>query len=375
MKQSDFPARLATPIAANAAGSDIAAIPATQAHPGDGTASLALGFPPETFIARSAGGVPPRGQDMNGLLNLISKILRAYQAGCWGMFDSGFAQSIGGYPAGAVVSGTTPGTFWVSTTDDNVSTPGASGAAWQNLFTGYLPLSGGVVSWLTVEGALVQEGFDGVFAQASPTNPQIGDYINYPTFSSKAKGRGGQFSMGLQEQVGTTFRAVLSLQFNDGTWRYIRWSQNQRLNDSQYGDVAYVSDLQNYAARSDLQNYATHADLQNYAPASSLQNYVAATTYANDFATSDNRVINLAYGHRIQAFTVPNVVHAGSGTNYVTFPVAFSGTPVAVVANASQNGDMDVWTYNWSSTQFAINIPPDSNSSNETVSIIAIGPR
>nr|WP_156508131.1 hypothetical protein [Acetobacter malorum] len=59
MKQSDFPTRLATPIADSAAASDIATIPTTQAHSGDGTASLALGFPPETFIARSAGGGAP----------------------------------------------------------------------------------------------------------------------------------------------------------------------------------------------------------------------------------------------------------------------------------------------------------------------------
>ncbi|GAN69275.1 hypothetical protein [Acetobacter orleanensis] len=357
MKQSDFPQRFAVPIAQNAAASDVSAIPATQASTGDGTVSLALGFPPETFIARSAGGVPPRGQDMNGLLNLISKILQAYQAGCWGMFDAGFAQAIGGYPAGAVVAGSTPGTFWVSTADDNVSPPGAAGARWQNLFSGYLPLSGGTVSWLNVSGQLVQEGFGGIIAQASPTNPQTGDFINYPTFGSIAEGRGGKFYVGLQEKVGTTFSALMSLQFSDGSWRFVGWGQNTRIHDSQFGDVAYTSDLQGVAHASDLKNY------------------VASSTYNNDFGTEDSRVINLAYGHRIQAFTVPNVQNSAGGTNYVTFPVAFSGIPVAVLANTSQDGDMDVWTYNWSSTQFAINIPSTSGDHNKTVSIIAIGPK
>lgn len=347
MKQSDFPTRLATPIADRAAASDIATIPTTQAHSGDGTASLALGFPPETFIARSAGGVPPRGQDLNGLLNLISKILRAYQAGCWGTFDAGFAQAIGGYPAGAVVSGTTPGTFWVSTADDNVTMPGAQGAAWQNLFTGYLPLSGGTVSWLSVNGPVVVEGFGGLTAQAIPTNPQVGDYINYPSFASKAEGRGGQFLVGLQEEVGTTFRALLSLQFTDGSWRYVQWGQNRRINDSQYGDIAYTSDL---------------------------NSYVSAGLYNSDFGTSDGRVINLAYGHRIQAFqaSVGNGTTAGT---WVTFPVAFSGTPVFYQANSCGNSDdvtdTDYWCYGATATGLFVRPRNHQGPAN----IIVIGPK
>ncbi|GBQ08481.1 hypothetical protein [Acetobacter cerevisiae] len=347
MKQSDFPTRLATPIADNAAASDVATIPTTQARSGDGTASLALGFPPETFIARSAGGVPPRGQDVNGLLNLISKILRAYQAGCWGTFDAGFAQAIGGYPAGAVVSGATPGTFWVSTADDNVSTPGADGAPWQNLFTGYLPLSGGTVSWLNINGPVVQEGFGGITAQAAPANPQNGQYINYPCFTSKAEGRGSQLLFGLQEQVGTTFRALMSLQFGDGSWRYVHWGENERISDSQYGDVAYTADL---------------------------GAYVSADLYNSDFGTSDSRVINLAYGHRIQAFQA-SVGNGSTAGSWITFPVAFSGTPVFCGAhscgNQSDPTDTDYFCYGATATGMYVR----PRSTNGPANIIVIGPK
>ncbi|MCP1241781.1 hypothetical protein NKW51_04075, partial [Acetobacter lambici] len=137
MKNTDDRKLFGTPIGAAAAAGNIATIPPTQATAGDGTASVALGFPPETFIARAAGGEPPRGQDMNGLLNLLSSAMQVLQAGYLGPFDAAFAQSIGGYPAGAIVAGAAPGAFWVSTADANVSTPGADGATWKSLFDGY----------------------------------------------------------------------------------------------------------------------------------------------------------------------------------------------------------------------------------------------
>ncbi|MFT9044571.1 gp53-like domain-containing protein [Acetobacter orientalis] len=53
-------------------------------------------------------------------------------------FNAQLAAAMGGYPLNAVVADTTtPGTFWVSTADANVSTPGADGATWQSLFNGY----------------------------------------------------------------------------------------------------------------------------------------------------------------------------------------------------------------------------------------------
>jgi hypothetical protein len=136
MKSTDDRKLFGAPIGASAATGNIAVIPQTQTTAGDGTASVALGFPPETFIARAAGGEPPRGQDMNGLLNLLSSATQVLQAGYLGPFDETFAQGIGGYPAGAIVSGATAGTFWVSMADANVSTPGATGATWQSLFNG-----------------------------------------------------------------------------------------------------------------------------------------------------------------------------------------------------------------------------------------------
>ena len=156
MKSTDDRKLFDTAIGASAASGNIATIPQTQATAGDGTASLALGFPPETFIARAAGGEPPRGQDMNGLLNLLSSAMQVLQAGYLGPFNSDFAQGIGGYPAGAIVAGSTAGTFWVSTADANVSTPGATGATWQSLFNGYATQAWANGQFLQLAAAAVQ---------------------------------------------------------------------------------------------------------------------------------------------------------------------------------------------------------------------------
>ncbi|MBO1325324.1 hypothetical protein K2X14_11705 [Acetobacter sp. TBRC 12305] len=153
MKQSDDLGKFDALIGASASSSDIATVPATQATAGDGTASIALGFPPETFIARAAGGVPPRGQDMNGFLNRLSRAVQVLQAGYLGPYDATFAAAIGGYPQGAIVSGTVAGTFWVSTADANTTVPGATGAAWQSLFANYTATSDADLRYVRASGA------------------------------------------------------------------------------------------------------------------------------------------------------------------------------------------------------------------------------
>ncbi|MCX2567319.1 hypothetical protein OQ496_12740 [Acetobacter suratthaniensis] len=164
MKSTDNRRLFGTLIGASAATGNIVTIPATQGTAGDGTASIALAFPPETFIARAAGGEPPRGADMNGFLNLLSSAVQVLQAGYLGPFDAAFAAGIGGYPAGAVVSGSTAGTFWVSTAEANTTVPGATGANWKSLFDGLAQLSGGnnlSGTQMVTNGDIISETFHG----------------------------------------------------------------------------------------------------------------------------------------------------------------------------------------------------------------------
>lgn len=134
MNQSDIPARFPIPFANNAGGAYIRTIPQAHVAPSgsDAPASLYDGFPPETFTALGAGGVPPSGKDFNGLLNQVTAWARWQAAGGPAVFNSSFSTSIGGYPKGAQVASTvTAGKIWVSTADANTTDPdGGSPANW-----------------------------------------------------------------------------------------------------------------------------------------------------------------------------------------------------------------------------------------------------
>ena len=101
----------------------------------NGAASLTDGFPPLNFLPVGSGGVPPFGQDMNGVLNQITQWLQWQNAGGPLPYDSAFSTSIGGYPQGAVLAGATAGTVWLSIVDDNTSNPNTGGANWINIAT------------------------------------------------------------------------------------------------------------------------------------------------------------------------------------------------------------------------------------------------
>ena len=92
----------------------------------DGAASYTDGFPPLNFIPVAAGGVPPFGADMNGILNQVTQWEQWMQLGGPIRYDSVFQNSVfpGGYPAEARVgSNTTTYLIWQSTADNNTTNP------------------------------------------------------------------------------------------------------------------------------------------------------------------------------------------------------------------------------------------------------------
>ncbi|WP_308719014.1 hypothetical protein [Komagataeibacter xylinus] len=108
---------------------------------------------------------------MNGFLNLISAAIQPLQAGYLGPFDATFAAEIGGYPSGAIVSGSTVGVFWVSTADNNTTTPGDDGAAWQSLFNGYASQAWANLQYLRLSYSSTQTVTGPVAFDTSPTVP------------------------------------------------------------------------------------------------------------------------------------------------------------------------------------------------------------
>jgi hypothetical protein len=137
MLASSIPKKLPIPWANSAGGSYIRSIPTgSQIGVQAGAASLTDGFVPLNFTPVASGGVPPFGQDMNGILNWMTQILQWYQAGMPAQYDPVFALAVGGYPKGAVLEGSGVGTFWISTADSNQTNPDAGAASFTGSISG-----------------------------------------------------------------------------------------------------------------------------------------------------------------------------------------------------------------------------------------------
>ena len=69
-----------------------------------GAASLQAGFPPETSLPLSGGGIPPKREDMNALGYAASFPQYFLQMGGYYTYADNIAEAIGGYPLGAVLT-------------------------------------------------------------------------------------------------------------------------------------------------------------------------------------------------------------------------------------------------------------------------------
>lgn len=134
MNQASVPPKFGIPWGNSAGSAYIRSIPSnSQIGITNCAASLTDGFPPLTFTPGASGGCPPFGQDFNGILKQLSQWSQWSGAGAAPLYDSGFSSSIGGYPSGATLSNaSTPGCYWVSTVDANLSNPDSSGANWNS---------------------------------------------------------------------------------------------------------------------------------------------------------------------------------------------------------------------------------------------------
>lgn len=90
-----------------------------------GAASWMDGFPPLTMTPIAAGGIPPSGLDMNGVLHAVSEQSLWASSGAGVKFDPDWAsnQNIGGYAKGAMVLRSDGTGYWISTKDNNTTNP------------------------------------------------------------------------------------------------------------------------------------------------------------------------------------------------------------------------------------------------------------
>ncbi|HID8658945.1 TPA: hypothetical protein ACXISM_004492, partial [Salmonella enterica subsp. enterica serovar Horsham] len=138
MNRSDSPKKQPKPFGVN--GQRGAILPTTPA--GDNSASYEQGFPPITMILKSAGGLPPKGQDMNQILYELSALGRWSSTGALNTFDSEFASEISGYPSGAMLISDDGERIFINTTEGNLSDPNNNGAGWKDALS-YLGLGEG----------------------------------------------------------------------------------------------------------------------------------------------------------------------------------------------------------------------------------------
>ncbi|WP_349934558.1 hypothetical protein [Acetobacter sp. A11-2] len=406
MKYSELPSVITSLFASGASSSAVTDIPDTQASSGDGRVSWKLGYPPETMIARSAGGVPPYGQDANGIGKKLSQYIQALQAGNIPKWTQDFANAIGGYPSGALAADpSTVGVFWVSTADDNTTQPGANGASWQSLFTGYVKKSGDTMSGLLNNSSWIAGGVGGGWNNNNPANgeyvftkglefgnPANNGYFRGTWCVTDVHGNGAAYQSGLNltgyDAAGTTYQ-----------W-YFPWNGNIV---TPKGLVAFQSDLGGYlknanggiggeqsgtslvyqisAGRPFFSynnngaggNLAWYADVQTETQA----RVNAVTSEANARETADTtlqnninqKVSGLAAGKIMQDFVV---AVDGSGVHDIKFPRAFSGVPTTIViSHGLTNGSNSPVSVlgGWTATGFRI-----QTNGSTSVNFLAVGP-
>lgn len=120
-------------------------------------ASFNLGFPPLTMQPVIAGGKPPLGQDVNGILYMLSSHTFYQQSGQPYMFNAAVASAIGGYAVGTLLGSTDGFTVWYNTLANNSTNPDAGGAGWVSMYTygitSVTGLTGGVRTLTAAEAA------------------------------------------------------------------------------------------------------------------------------------------------------------------------------------------------------------------------------
>lgn len=134
MQITDIPVKFALPFADQAGLGYIRTIPLDPTGT-LGQASLKEGFPVANFTPVSAGGVPPFGQDFNGLLNQSTAWNQWQATGVFPPYDATFQTAIAGYPKGSCVGSLVQfGLVWLSLVDNNVTNPDTGGAGWYRYF-------------------------------------------------------------------------------------------------------------------------------------------------------------------------------------------------------------------------------------------------
>lgn len=175
--------------------------PMPETATGSNAASVEGGFPAITMQNELAGGKPPLGQDVNGLLFLVSSHTLYVECGQTYFFNATLAAKIGGYLAGTIL-GMADGTgLWLCTTNANSANPDTGGAGWVPIAaygkTTVTGLTGGTVTLTPAQtkyGVIILQGvLTSNLAIVMPATTQEWLIINATSgaFSTTVRGSSG----------------------------------------------------------------------------------------------------------------------------------------------------------------------------------------
>lgn len=142
-------------------------IPQT-ANPVTGNAGYDQGFPAINMTAKEAGGIPPFGQDFNGIFFCITQILQYMQAGGLPTYSAAMSTAIGGYPLGAMLLKANGLGLWRNVSANNTSNPDSGGSGWVSESAGNYA-NATVIAATSTTLTAVQAGQAFLFSTASST--------------------------------------------------------------------------------------------------------------------------------------------------------------------------------------------------------------
>ncbi len=93
-------------------------------------ASFTDGFPPATMTPEASGGLPFFGQDMNGILYMVSAYCANFAAGRLPSYNATLSGNVSGYPVGCVLVNSSGDGLWLNQVSGNTTDPDTGGAGW-----------------------------------------------------------------------------------------------------------------------------------------------------------------------------------------------------------------------------------------------------
>lgn len=150
MNSSDTPSRITKAFGVNGLKNTIPVDSSTSTD-NNGVATFDKGFPAVTMQPLSAGGMPPSGKDMNGVLYSTTIQQQWQNAGMTYPFSQDFSDAVSGYPKGAIVPSSVYTGQWLNLNEANGTSPEShTGAS-----TGWVPINNYGVTQITMTSGSV----------------------------------------------------------------------------------------------------------------------------------------------------------------------------------------------------------------------------